>query len=189
MLPPGPFFPDYEPEIDDDWAERLELTSSEDALVLVLVTPGATAGEATANLLAPVVINVRTRRAAQIVLDDAALPLRAPLPTAELTRSAPLGQPTYARANSRPAPAGGEPVLVLSRRIGESIIIGDDIVVTVLEVRGDVVRVGIAAPRSIRVHREEVYRELEAANRAAAGVSADAETALAAVLPKPPTKS
>jgi carbon storage regulator len=75
-------------------------------------------------------------------------------------------------------------VLVLSRRIGESIIIGDDIVVTVLEVRGEVVRVGIAAPRSIRVHREEVYRALEAANRAAAEVSADAETALAALLPK-----
>jgi carbon storage regulator len=75
-------------------------------------------------------------------------------------------------------------MLVLSRRIGESIIIGDDIVVTVLDVRGDVVRVGIAAPRSVRVHREEVYRELEAANRAAAEVAPDAETALAAVLPK-----
>ena len=75
-------------------------------------------------------------------------------------------------------------MLVLSRRIGESIIIGDDIVVTVLEVRGDVVRVGISAPRSIRVHREEVYRALEAANRAASEVSADAESALAAVLPK-----
>jgi carbon storage regulator len=75
-------------------------------------------------------------------------------------------------------------VLVLSRRLGESIIIGDDIVVTVLEVRGEVVRVGIAAPRSIRVHREEVYRALEAANRAAAEVTADAETALAALLPK-----
>jgi flagellar assembly factor FliW len=82
VLPPGPFFPDYDPEIGDDWAERLELTSSDDALVLVLITPGATAAEATANLLAPVVINVRTRRAAQIVLDDSSLPLRAPLLTA-----------------------------------------------------------------------------------------------------------
>jgi flagellar assembly factor FliW len=81
VLPPGPFFPDYEPEIAGDWADRLELTSSEDALVLIVITPGATAGEATANLLAPVVINVRTRRAAQIVLDDSSLPLRAPLQT------------------------------------------------------------------------------------------------------------
>jgi len=82
VLPPGPFFPDYTPEIGDDWAERLELTGSEDALVLVLVTPGATAADATVNLMAPVVINVRTRRAAQIVLDDTSLPLRAPLRTA-----------------------------------------------------------------------------------------------------------
>jgi carbon storage regulator len=79
-------------------------------------------------------------------------------------------------------------VLVLSRRTGESIIIGDDIVVTVLEVRGDVVRVGIDAPRSVRVHREEVYRELEAANRAAAEASATAETDLLDALPKIPTE-
>lgn len=82
VLPPAPFFPDYGPEIDDDWAERLELTSSQDALVLLLVTPGASAADATVNLMAPVVINVRTRRAAQIVLDDTSVPLNAPLPTA-----------------------------------------------------------------------------------------------------------
>jgi carbon storage regulator len=79
-------------------------------------------------------------------------------------------------------------VLVLSRRAGESINIGDDVIVTVLEVRGDVVRVGIDAPRSIRVHREEVYRELQAANRAAAQTqeaAAVAVAALAALFPKP----
>lgn len=79
VVPPGPFFPDYAPEIGDEWADHLELTDADDALVLVIVTPGATAGEATANLLAPVVINVATRRAAQVVLEDGSLPLRAPL--------------------------------------------------------------------------------------------------------------
>jgi carbon storage regulator len=59
-------------------------------------------------------------------------------------------------------------MLVLTRRAGESVMIGDDVVVTVLETRGDVVRIGINAPRSIQVHREEVYRELQAANREAA---------------------
>jgi carbon storage regulator len=59
-------------------------------------------------------------------------------------------------------------MLVLSRRAGESVVIGDDVVVTVLDVRGDVVRVGIKAPRAIQVHREEVYRELQRANREAA---------------------
>ena len=79
VVPPGPFFPEYAPEIEDAWAETLELSRAEDALVLVIVTPGATAADATANLLAPVVINVTTRRAAQIVLEDSSLPLRAPL--------------------------------------------------------------------------------------------------------------
>jgi carbon storage regulator len=59
-------------------------------------------------------------------------------------------------------------VLVLTRQVNQSIIIGADIVVTVLEVRGDQVRIGIDAPRSVSVHRDEVFRELEAANRAAA---------------------
>jgi carbon storage regulator len=70
-------------------------------------------------------------------------------------------------------------VLVLSRRGGESVMVGDDVVVTVLDVRGDVVRLGIKAPRSIQVHREEIYRELQAANRAAASPSESAARTLA----------
>ena len=62
-------------------------------------------------------------------------------------------------------------MLVLTRRAGESLMVGDDVVVTVLDVRGDVVRIGIKAPRSIQVHREEVYRELQRANREAASPS------------------
>ena len=65
-------------------------------------------------------------------------------------------------------------MLVLSRRVGESIVIGDDVTVTVLEVRGDVVRVGVRAPRHVAVHREELWRELEEANRASASPSEDA---------------
>lgn len=62
-------------------------------------------------------------------------------------------------------------MLVLSRRPGESIVIGNQVVVTVIEVKGDQVRVGIDAPREIQVHREEVFRELEAQNARAAGSS------------------
>jgi carbon storage regulator len=62
-------------------------------------------------------------------------------------------------------------VLVLSRNAGESIIIGHDIVVTVVETRGDQVRLGITAPRSVPIHREEVYAELVRQNRLAASVS------------------
>jgi len=74
-------------------------------------------------------------------------------------------------------------VLVLSRRAGESVIIGDDIVVTVLELRGDIVRVGIAAPRSVPVHREEVFRQVQAANRAAATADDETVQALRRLLP------
>ena len=52
-------------------------------------------------------------------------------------------------------------MLVLTRRANQSIMIGDDIVVTVLDVRGDQVRIGIKAPRSVDVHREEVYLALQ----------------------------
>ncbi|MEO3935395.1 carbon storage regulator CsrA [Dermatophilaceae bacterium Soc4.6] len=69
-------------------------------------------------------------------------------------------------------------MLVLSRRVGESIAIGDDVVVTVLEVRGDVVRIGIAAPRSVTVHRSELLEELERSNQEAASPSDDAVRSL-----------
>jgi carbon storage regulator len=81
-------------------------------------------------------------------------------------------------------------VLILTRRVGENIVVGDDIVISVMEVRGDAVRIGIQAPRTVTVHREEVYRELQQANRAAAQSGAAADDALAAVAQSltPPTR-
>jgi carbon storage regulator len=71
------------------------------------------------------------------------------------------------------APRREDTVLVLTRRANQSIMIGHDIVVTVLEVRGDQVRLGIKAPRSIDVHREEIFLQLQQANRDAANPSPD----------------
>ena len=65
-------------------------------------------------------------------------------------------------------------MLVLTRRANQSIMIGHEIVVTVLEVRGDQVRLGIKAPRSIDVHREEIFVQLQQANRDAVPQSNDA---------------
>jgi carbon storage regulator len=59
-------------------------------------------------------------------------------------------------------------MLVLTRRPGESITIGEDIVITVVSVSGNQVRVGIAAPRSVQVVREEIYHAMQEENRAAA---------------------
>jgi carbon storage regulator len=59
------------------------------------------------------------------------------------------------------------PMLVLSRHRDESIIIGDDIVITIVDIRGDKVRIGIAAPIEIAVHRQEVYEAIQRENRQA----------------------
>lgn len=52
-------------------------------------------------------------------------------------------------------------MLVLSRRLGETLIIGDDIKITVLGISGNQVRLGIAAPKDVSVHREEVYQRIQ----------------------------
>ena len=73
-------------------------------------------------------------------------------------------------------------MLVLSRRAGESVVIGEDVTVSVLEVRGDVVRIGIDAPRSVAVHRAELLVQLEESNKEAASPSEDAVDSLLSAL-------
>jgi carbon storage regulator len=58
-------------------------------------------------------------------------------------------------------------MLVLSRHRDESIMIGDDVVVTIVDIRGDKVRLGIEAPQDIPVHRQEVYEAIKRENRKA----------------------
>jgi carbon storage regulator len=76
-------------------------------------------------------------------------------------------------------------VLTLTRSVGETIRIGDDIEVHVVEVRGGTVRLGFKAPREVAIHREEVYRQIAEANLLAAQVTADSLGALAAFAPSP----
>lgn len=64
-------------------------------------------------------------------------------------------------------------MLVLSRQRDESIIIGDNVQVTIVDIRGDKVRLGIVAPPEIPVHRKEVYDAIQRENRKAAGVSTE----------------
>lgn len=69
-------------------------------------------------------------------------------------------------------------MLVLTRKVNQSIVIGDDIEVVVLEVRGEQVRIGVRAPKSIAVHRKEVYEQIRQENLDAASVSTDDLTSL-----------
>ncbi|MDO5627146.1 MAG: carbon storage regulator CsrA [Mobilicoccus sp.] len=70
-------------------------------------------------------------------------------------------------------------MLVLSRRPQQSLLIGHDVVVTVLEVNGDTVRIGITAPSDVDIHREEIYRDLQQANQDAGTAKPGAAAALA----------
>jgi carbon storage regulator len=72
-------------------------------------------------------------------------------------------------------------VLVLTRKRGESILIGDDIVITLVELRGDAVRIGIDAPGGVRIQREEIVAAVGEANVEAAKAPAEAEQTLAAL--------
>ncbi|MFQ1016601.1 carbon storage regulator CsrA [Gilliamella sp. Occ3-1] len=51
-------------------------------------------------------------------------------------------------------------MLILTRRVGETLIIGDDVVITILGVKGNQVRVGINAPKEVSIHREEIYNKI-----------------------------
>jgi flagellar assembly factor FliW len=79
LAPGGVFFPDYAPEIDDDALNLLEVRDPSQLLVLLVVTVGSGLSDATANLLAPIVVDQSTRRAVQVVLTGSGLPVRAPL--------------------------------------------------------------------------------------------------------------
>jgi carbon storage regulator len=59
-------------------------------------------------------------------------------------------------------------MLILSRKVNEKIMIGDDISISIIDVRGDQVRLGVEAPRSVKVFRQEVFDAIKAENRAAA---------------------
>jgi carbon storage regulator len=74
-------------------------------------------------------------------------------------------------------------MLVLSRQRDESIMIGDNIVVTIVDIRGDKVRLGINAPSEIPVHRQEIYEAIQRENRRAAGIEPKDARALGAPAP------
>jgi len=76
-------------------------------------------------------------------------------------------------------------MLVLSRQRSETIMIGDDIEVTVVDIRGDKVRLGITAPREVSVHRKEVYDAIRRENRAAAQVKPEDLPQLGKLDPEP----
>jgi carbon storage regulator len=86
----------------------------------------------------------------------------------------------------RPLTQEGANMLVLSRQRDETIMIGDDIEITVVDIRGDKVRLGVNAPKEISVHRKEVYEAIKKENKAAAQVKPEDLSGLGGLGPKAP---
>ena len=82
VMPPNAFFPDYAPVVDDEAVAALGIETVDDVLMLVVVNAGTSIQTATANLVAPVLVNRTTLRAQQVVLDDPGLSVAVPLAAA-----------------------------------------------------------------------------------------------------------
>jgi carbon storage regulator len=74
-------------------------------------------------------------------------------------------------------------MLILSRKVNEKIMIGEDISLTIIEIRGDQVKVGVEAPKSVKVFRQEVFEAIRNENRAAATSKPNLESLSGIVLP------
>jgi len=66
-------------------------------------------------------------------------------------------------------------MLALSRKVGESIMLGNDIEISVLEIKGDQVKIGINAPKAVPIFRKEIYLQIQEENKKAASQTADRE--------------
>jgi carbon storage regulator len=80
-------------------------------------------------------------------------------------------------------------MLILTRKLGESVTIGDDIKITILGVRGRQVRLGIIAPQKVTIHREEIYFKIQEENKKAVSSSAEEVSKIVAMLKEKPPET
>lgn len=77
-------------------------------------------------------------------------------------------------------------MLILTRRAGETLMIGDDVTITVLGVKGNQVRIGVNAPKDVSVHREEIYQRIQQEKSQSKSATADSEDSIGNQLPRTP---
>lgn len=142
---------DYRPVVEDEWLAQIGIFESDEELyVLSVLTVPSDLTKMTINLKAPIVINISTRLGCQIIVNNEEYPIR---------------YSVYDCFNKKIK--GGRDMLALTRKSGESIVINNDVEITVLDIKGDQVKIGITAPKSVPVYRKEVYIQIQEANKAA----------------------
>src|SRR5690625_3333356 len=145
------FYQDYEFTLEDGIIEQLKIAEKEDVIVLAIVTLQEPFEESTINLKAPLIINYKENLGKQYILHTDMYKTRTPL-SVSLSKE-------------------DEYMLILRRKINESIQIDDNIEVTVLAIEGEQIKLGIDAPKSVDIHRKEVYIAIQEENSKAASAS------------------
>jgi carbon storage regulator len=163
MLNPYELRSDYVLDVPDDDLQSIDYDRDDDILVFAIVTIPEDESRISANLQGPIIVN-RARSARK---------------TIDLARPALADKALRAR---RARELRDPLMLVLARKINESIVIGDSIHVSVIDIKGDQVKLGIDAPKQVKVYRQEVYEAIQEENRKAARSAALAVPWYAAAL-------
>ena len=126
--------------------------------VIVTVNVPSDITKIACNLKAPIVVNTDSNKAAQLIVEDDYKVLFRFMTSIKGKKKG--------RVNS---------MLALTRKKGESLVINNDIEITILEIRGDQIKLGVSAPKEVPIYRKEVYTQIQQENRK----SADAQNAQA----------
>ena len=148
-----PFFfkKDYDFVHEDSIVESLEIQNEKDVKVIVIITPQEPFNHSTANLQAPVIMNIDNRKARQVILNNTTYQTKHPLFAEESVCCKGVIQRCsyYQEKKAKP------------------FRIGDDIEITIVATANDQVKIGIQAPKNIEILRQEVFEEIQAENKAA----------------------
>ncbi len=141
---------DYNPVVEDELLSHIGELTEENLVILVTMTVPEQIEQMSVNLKAPIIVNADTRKGAQIICDNNDYEVK------------------YKIYDILNAKKGIVDMLALARKVNESIILNDNIEVTVLEVKWDQVKIGINAPKDVPIYRKELFVQIQEANAAAA---------------------
>ena len=149
MLKPELIKEDYDPIVEDEMLKALGSDIKEaDLIVFCVLTVPADITKMTINFKAPIIVNADTLKGVQLIAET--MIMKTDILFIQFLKKGKVSR-----------------MLALSRKKDEAIIINDDVEVTVIEIKGDQVKLGITAPKSVPIYRKEVYVQIKDANKEA----------------------